>query len=371
MLIRRTDALDTEQADRWNATLGPHLHYAGSGWLNVAHETADIPPFYLWADCADTGAVATLPCYPLTESSPFPFCRASFLATRFAPGRDTPQGMRIFEYLMPSLFLGGRNPAHTGFGTAGIDSAALRESAAHALLAQAEREAADQGLHSVGMLYIDQDDELARTVLSKRGYVSFPHYEASVLDVPPGDLDAYIHTLPRTDRVRSEVIKLEKAGIRYEEHSLTPEVRAQVDRLESNHNRKYGDVFDEEALGSLRDAIERHLSPQTRVLLAKLGDQTVGSLLFFTRDNELYPRTVGFDYEAIGKLPVYFGMLFYHLVSRAQATGIQQIHYSTGSEDAKRRRGCRLVRQFAYLRALDPKFHEELAVTLAAGPADH
>lgn len=368
--MRRTDTLDAEQADRWNATLGPHLHYAGSGWLNVAHETADIPPFYLWAESADAGTAATLPCYPLAKESPFPFCRAHFLATRFAPGRDTPEGTRVFGELMPSLFLGGRNPAHTGFGTAGIESAALREEAVNALLAQAEREAGERELNSVGMLYVDQDDALARTVLAERGYVSFPHYEAAVLDVPPGDLAAYIGTLPRAKRMRYEVSQLERAGIRYEEHPLTPEARAEMERLESYHNVKYGGVFDEDALRSLRDAIERHLGSQTRILLAKLGDRTVGSLLFFTRGEELYIRTVGFDYEAIGKLPVYFGMLFYHLVGRAQATGIRQIHYSTGSEDAKRRRGCRLVRQYAYLRALDPKLHERLAGTLGAEPTD-
>lgn len=121
----------------------------------MAERTADIPPFYLYTNAEP----ATLPCYPLTAGSPFPFCRINFLVHRFAPQA----GPEIPDRLMPTLFLGEQDAT-----------------AAAALLAQAERAATERGLRSVGMLYVDEDDELARRVLTDRGYACFPHYRAGV-----------------------------------------------------------------------------------------------------------------------------------------------------------------------------------------------
>jgi Acetyltransferase (GNAT) domain len=350
-------------SSEWDASLGSHFFYASSGWLAVAEKTADIPPFYLRAGSPGSSAVATLPCYPIAIDSPFPFCRVEFLATRFVTACASDNGALLAGELMPALFLGGRNPAHTGFGTAGVNSIAEGESASHALAAYAERAAADRGLRSVGMLYVDADDEVARRVLVERGYVAFPHYEAAILDVPGGGLNGYVHSLTPNGfkSARRELNKLANACTRYETCSFAPEVSSDVDRLEANLNRKYGGTFDDEAVRRLRETIGEILGDRVQIALARIDDRVVGSLVFMRWRDELYVRTAGFDYELIEGLPVYFGLMFYYLIAHAQRSSVRVIHYSTGSEEAKRRRGCRLVRQYAYVKGIDTRLHDAFA----------
>jgi len=50
-----------------------------------------------------------------------------------------------------------------------------------------------------------------------------------------------------------------------------------------------------------------------------------------------------------------------------QRTGVRAIHYATGTEDAKRRRGCRMVRQHAYVKGLDRELHKDFQAAVMAG----
>jgi len=366
MRVDEREVVDKVNAEQWDSTLGLHSFYASFGWLEVAERTADIPPFYL---ATETEPTATLPCYPLSMESPFPFCRIEFLARRFVPVCADGDGAELAARLMPTLFLGGRNPAHTGFGTALLDTPAERETAAHVLAGYAERAAAERGLNSVGMLYVDEDDEVARRVLAERGYASFSHHEASVLKVTGDDLEDYIRSRGRygTKVVRQEIKRLDRAGVRFEMRPFGPELRDEVDRLEVNLNRKYGGTFDDDAVRRLREMIGDLLGERVLIGLALVGDRAAGSVLVLRWRDELYARTAGFDYELTDGLPVYFGLVFYNLIEYGQRTGVRAIHYATGTEDAKRRRGCRMVRQHAYVKGLDRELHKDFQAAVMAG----
>jgi predicted N-acyltransferase len=340
----------------WENSLGPHQFYASVDWLRIAEATADRPPFYLYGE-----QMTALPCYPLTTESPFPLCRADLMVRRALPG---PAGAALADRMMPTLFLGGRNPGHTGIGWAGLTDSDDRVAAGHALVAHAERVAAERGLRSVGMLYVDEDDDVVRHVLRDRDYVHVAHEQAAVLTVLGARPDDHVHGRD-AGTVRRETRKLERAGVRFEVSSFASRFAQDVDRLEINLNRKYGNVFDDDAVRELRGTISAVLGDRLLVGLAGIDDRTVGSLLMMRWRDELYARTAGFDYPAIEGLPVYFGLLFYHLVGYASRTGVHTIHYSIGSADAKRRRGCRLVRQHAYLKALDTTLHRELTHRVA------
>ncbi|MBB5940304.1 GNAT family N-acetyltransferase [Streptomyces zagrosensis] len=358
----------------WEASLGAHGFYASLPWLRVAEETADMPPFYLRSTISGGTRFATLPCYPMAAESPFPFCRVEFLATRFIESCASGEGARVAASLMPALFLGGRNPAHTRVGAAALERGAAGErEAAHDLLGGAEEAARDRALRSVGMLYVDEDDAPLRQALAERGYVSFPHHGAAVLDVPDEGFDAYVRgsgrhplTTNMRNNVRREMKRLAAAGVRYESRELDPAAREEADRLEARLNRKYK-TFDDRAVRRLREAVARQAGDHAGLEFARLEGHAVGSLLYFRRREELYVRTAGFDYEATEGLPVYFGLLFYHLIERARALGVRVIHYSVGTEEAKRRRGCRLVRQYAYVKGLAPGLHDAFAHHVAAG----
>ncbi|MFI9379635.1 GNAT family N-acetyltransferase [Kutzneria sp. NPDC052558] len=356
MHVRQVGALADLDREQWDSTLAQHAFYGSTGWLDVAERTADIPPFYLLTESA------TLPCYPLSVDSPFPFCRIEFLVRNFLPDAGD-----LGARLMPALVLGGRNPGHTGFGLA---RAADPLAAARALASAAEAAALDRGLRSVGMLYVDDDNEVARQVLAERGYASFPHARASVLDVPAGSLEDYVRSLGEyaVKAVRPEMRKIERAGVSFTHRPFGPDIADRVDELEAELNHKYGSPFDDKAVRRLRDTLVAALGDQVMVSLAHRDGRAVGSVIVFRWRDELYVRTTGFDYAAIEGVPVYFGLLFYDLVSRAQRDGVRTIHYSTGTEDAKRRRGCRQVLQHAYVKAFDPGLHAEFAAAAAARP---
>ncbi|MFT2017321.1 GNAT family N-acetyltransferase [Streptomyces sp. 796.1] len=368
------DHLADLDLERWDASLGAHDFYASSTWLRIAADTADLPPCYLRTAYSDDQHLATLACYPMAADSPFPFCRAEFLATRFLTSCATGSGARTAASLMPALFLGGRNPAHTRIGTGGLEPGSDAERAVlDRLLTGAERAAAARGLRSVGMLYVDEDAAPLRQALTEHGYVAFPHHEAAVLTVPAGGFDAYARgaadcplTANMRNNVRRERKRLTAAGVRYRAGGLDPAALATADRLEGWLNRKYG-TFDDAAVRRLRERIAAHAGDAAGLEFADLDGRTVGSLLYFRHRDELYVRTVGFDYAATDGLPVYFGLLFYHLIERAARCGVRTVHYSVGSAEAKRRRGCRLVRQHAYVKGLAPGLHAAFADAVAAG----
>jgi hypothetical protein len=352
----------------WDGSLGRHSFYSSTDWLTVAELTADIPPFYLQASLPDTDGVATVPCYPVDHDSPFPLCKASALVVaQFLAGQASLSTGHLASALMPSLFLGGRHPAHTKIAIADRRSAAAAAAVAHALLAHAEAAALERRLPSVGMLYVDADDALTRHVLAERGYAQFAHGAAAVLSIPPAGLDEYVGALAADWRqvARRDIRRLADARVRYEMRRLDSSTSAEVDRLEANLNRKYGGLFQDGAVRKLRDVIGAVLADQTRVAVALMDDQVVGSLVVFRWRDELHARTAGFDYESIGKVPVYFGLLFYYLVDYARQVGVHRIYYSTGTERAKRHRGCRMTSQVAYIRCLDPALHDELISALA------
>jgi predicted N-acyltransferase len=357
-MVKNCDELNRR---KWETTIGPRSFYTCAGWLKVAERTADLPPFYLVSESASGIASGGLPCYVLDRSSPFPFCRADRVLSYAL--HDSVAGKDIASALMPSLFLGGRNPAHTRLPAP--------PETARALLDEAERQAAQRDLASVGMLYVDDDDHSTRSVLSERGYHSFAHYQAAVLDVPSGGFDEYLAMLSsdRRNAIRRERRALENAGVTFAVRQLRPDVNDEVDRLERNLNEKYGGVFDDEAVRKIRNVIAASLPESARIAFAHLDGRPCGSLVFFRWRDEIHARTAGFDYETCGKLPVYFGLLFYSLVEYSQENEIRQIFYSTGSAPTKQSRGCTLVTQHAYIKALSPQRDQRLAALVASTEA--
>ncbi len=353
MRVTRYDHLGPELLVGWDAMWGPRRFYASSGWLRVAADTADHHPFYLLGAAGATRYA--LPCYPIGPTSPFPFCRVDRVLGRVI---DDPE---LTARLLPSLLLGARNPGHAGFGVAQAPSSDQVEVAVDTLAASAEREASERGLSSVAMLYVDEGDTVTRRGLARRGYQAFEHTAASLLTVPPGGRDGYLAMLEPRDAgtARREMRKLGAAGIGYDTVEPTEAVLAEVDVLERQLNRKYGGTYDDDAVARLRHRMAGALDGLF-VARARLSGRTVGSLLAIRWRDEIYARTVGFDYEAIGTLPVYFGLLFYHLVAYAQAEGVRVISYATGTQDAKRRRGCVPIPQYAYVKPLDPALADRL-----------
>jgi hypothetical protein len=65
-----------------------------------------------------------------------------------------------------------------------------------------------------------------------------------------------------------------------------------------------------------------------------------------------WARHAGFDYEASGVLPVYFGVVFYGVMDFAAEHSLRVLDYSFMTEDAKLSRGCEARTTVRVLKAI-------------------
>ena len=354
--------------DAWDDTVHQRAFYASARWVSVAAETLSGPAWYLlYRPAGQAGLVASVPCYEIGEDSPFRLCRASTILRRVLTASGPGQGNNdradgeLPDLLMPSLFVGGRNPGHTRLGTRSCPPEQA-EAASNELIGAAESIAAERGLASVSVLYVDEDDHLLRKVLKQRGYAGFQHGEAAWLDVPGGSFTDYTANLSRKRRetVNADLRDLRLGGVTYQDVPLADAPAGALVALMGNLSAKYGAGFQAQSTRQQLDVIGRHFGPDATAVLALVGGQLCGSVVTLRWRDSLSLKFTGFDYQVKGTVPVYFGLLFYHLIEYAQANSVTRIFYSTGSGPTKRSRGCTLTGQYAYLKLRDRRAQARL-----------
>ncbi|MDQ1047718.1 GNAT family N-acetyltransferase [Streptomyces sp. V4I2] len=336
----------------WDSAFGTRSFFSATPWLRHAHATAATAPYYFTARSPDGDLLAALPAHPLEDDAPYVFCRPDFVLGRNYDAPWTPD-------LMPALALGGRNPSHGK--AAAVDPHALR-----GLLTTAEEQARDDGMRSVCFLYVDEDDEVLRTALTGAGYTDLAFETTYSLDVPSasdGGFDAYRARFGRETRrrIRRDLRRLEEAGVSYALSPLTDDLIDRIAPLELNLYAKYGTPADADAFRRVLTSVATNTGDTARVLTAELDGRLAGFVLFFTHRGEMYARQTGYDYEAKGDTPLYFGLLYYELLRLAVTEDVTAIHYGTGSGDVKLSRGCTGRAQLAYVKAFDPQTGVRLA----------
>lgn len=366
-------ALEDAGPERWDAVLGVRGFYAATPWLRHAEATAATAPYYFTAHDDDRpegqdGHTGVLPAYPLDQDTPYVFCSPARVVDnihRTVTGEEAPWTAG----LSPALACGGRNPSHTKAGIAPDRHGRDGHDTLTALVRRAEEEAWAAGLRAVSFLYVDEDDDLLRGVLAERGYAALPGQTAYSLAVPQdGSFDSYLARFEpsRRTKIKRELRALSEAGVTYRTQPLTPGLIEQLAPLELALYAKYGTPANADAFKAVLHSVARHAGEAARVTTAFLDGNLAGFALTFTHRGEMYARQAGFDYEAQGKLPLYFGLVYYELLRTALAEGLSQIHYSTGSDRAKLLRGCTPRRQIAYVKARRPQESDRLARLAAA-----
>ncbi|MGN9810404.1 GNAT family N-acetyltransferase [Micromonospora sp. BQ11] len=331
--------------------------FAGSAWCRHADRTADRPPAHV-----TVGAHGALPCYPLDAASPYVFCRTDQVVAEIAE-RTTGTVPAWAADLAPTLSCGGRNPGHSRLGVHPDLVPAARDAALDTLVGLAERRARDLDLASVGFLYVDADDQPSRAALRRAGYTELPSETAYLLDVPPGDFGAYLARFDYRHRtkINRDLRALREGGVTYRETALSEAVVGQLVPLEQALYRRHGTDADPATLARVLHSIAVHLGDDARVLLAEIDGAIAGFVLVLRRGRERYARQAGFDYARQGRLPLYFGLVYYELIRCAQLDGVTTVHYGTGADRAKLSRGCRALAQLAYVKAFDPALQARLA----------
>jgi len=256
--------------------------------------------------------------------------------------------------VLPARLAGGPYESRTGALTMPSLDEEVRRQVVSRLFAEAEDIAQRNDERSVVCRCVDGGDTLLRDVLRDRGYREIPGPDHFVLVPPSGGLDGYIDSFPSRHRntVRRELRKLRDGGVAIIVEPLTPDLIRTVAPLIVNLYNKYDTDTDCDLITASLGLLRKALKQSTYGVVARVGDRVIGFMeLIVYRDNA-WARSAGFDYEASGTLPVYFGVFFYGVMDFAAEHGIGVLDYSFKTEDAKRSRGCQTRTTLRLLKTL-------------------
>lgn len=373
----------------WAGTAGAGELFLSPAWLALVERTADVPIRYLLA--RRSGAVvAAVPTALLDHTAPWPHGRPdTLLADSAAAGRPgaaellaalhaelptevaagvpagqaaaLPAGLpgdtaaRLGLSLLPSLVCGGRHLGRTRIlHPDGVSPADLG-----ALIAGAEALAVRQGARSVCFLFVDEREVPLRQVLAGRGYRSHESAGYCWLPLPAGGFDGYLGGLSahRRQRVRADRRRVAAAGVQLSVQPLTADLLPRLAELETELFARYG-MAGWQPARSHRFLAEvlAGFGADAMVSLARADGDVRGFGLLLRRGRAWHAHRAGFDYrfQSRRKLPLYYEVLYHRPIEHAAAgtPPAEEIHYGIGSVEAKRSRGCRVSRQYAYLRPL-------------------
>ncbi|MEE6258680.1 GNAT family N-acetyltransferase [Plantactinospora sonchi] len=354
----------------WDALAGPDDLFLTRRWLRVVEEGLTAPLRYLWLDRAGQ-VVAAVPAVLATVDVPWVLSRpdvilhnslaaglpdaAGFLAG--LPGAAGPpdpadSGWSATGALMPGLVAGGRHLGHTRMLSGPATTAADLDR----LLAALEQLATGWRAASVAFPYLDDRDDTLGGVLRGRGYRSFVSGRYSTLTVPADGFPGYLAALPRKRRVSvaAERRRIRSAGVVLTTRPLADVDLAVLARLEVALLRKHGIDWDPDRGAAILAAVAESFGQHAFVVQAYADGGLRGFVLVLAHADQWYCRQAGFDYpyQRRTRLPLYFELLFYHLVAEAAGAGVTTIHYGLGSTEAKRSRGCHVTDQRCWLRTL-------------------
>jgi predicted N-acyltransferase len=354
--------------------LGSGDFYLSLTWLKVLESISSVRPFYLIATDNNGRAVAGLTAYLMDrDAPPWDFYRLDRVLRRMAalPDRDAHGfvGVRGREpvVVMPNLLLGGRHTAHSRLLLArGLPQAAQRE-ASGILLDEAANLGKDVGARALSFMFVDEDDRLLSD-LSERDYLAFLHAKAAVMDIDFATFDEYLgrFSAHRRRRIRKELRSFAEAGVVFSQHPLG-EVVEEITPLGMALEARYGAEDTVAAAQRGHQIVSGALGRRAVALTAEQGGKIRAFVVTMRWDDALILRSAGFDYDFKGKLPLYYGLIFYHVVEYALASGVRKVSYSIESTEAKRSRGCRIINEYGMVRGLDDEASAALRQVLKSG----
>ncbi|MEV7420660.1 GNAT family N-acetyltransferase [Streptomyces sp. NPDC089919] len=368
MSVWTADSVETARKAGWDAVLDPDDLFRSPGWLELESEQTNLPPVYYLAGTDDGAAEAGLSCYPLDAASePWPFMRVDRTLRMLAERHGVEVGRQAeaaLDALLPTYLCGGRRVPNTAVPSApGLDADRRRQRVGE-LVAAVEADARDGGVASVAFLFAGAGDTALRETLRARGYLEFPTANYSTMRLPGPGFDAYLELIApdRRRKVRYERRQLEAAGLRFTVEPLTGPLTAELVPLLLQHGGKYGHRYTAEGMTRNLELHARHCGAAAEVIAARDADGVLrGFSLVVRRGDRLYVRQTGYDYDWLGKLPLYFALCFYEPVEHAGRTGATTLDYAVATEQAKVSRGCVLEERLGYLKAFDAGTHESAA----------
>ncbi|WNF30747.1 GNAT family N-acetyltransferase [Streptomyces sp. C11-1] len=355
LVINRWQTPEDAREAGWDTLVGPEDFFLLPDWMRVLQDSAGARMGYLTAR-ADSRVLAALPMVHATRESPWSLGRTDLLI-RHCAGEGMDGAAAILgafgevERLMPSMMCGGRHLGRTRLLLGpGADA-----DTAHRILEEAEGIAAREGARSICLPYVDAADRVQRGVLRARGYVSHVSGQFASLVLPGDGFADYASAFParRARRVRAERRRIEASGVHIALGPLDPADIPRLASLETELFAKYGMAgWDPRRSEAVLRAAAQRLGDRALVSKAVQEGRIVGFALILSHSDAWFAHRAGFDYAAVGKLPLYYELLYYSLADHAARYGVGTIHYGIGSTEAKVSRGCTLSEQYLYVKEL-------------------
>nr|AAK56494.1 unknown [Streptomyces clavuligerus] len=343
----------------WPALVGPEDFFQTPRWLAVQERNSGTTMDFLVRRRAGRPVAALVTAWG-DDSVPWLLARPDAMLTRALEGEGEHPGAeaRLADTaggdpasLLPSLVCGGR---HLG-RTRPLAAPDALPSDVEALVAEAERLAKERGAATVCFPHVDDRDGALIGLLRSRGYVSHPSAHYAWLDIPPGGWDEFLAdmTKHRRRRVRLERRALDAAGIEVRIEPLTQEIVPRLGELDCNLLRKYGNPASPEHSAGLLSWIAQVMGDDVMVSVARKDGVIIGfGMVLRSRARgreEWFGHRAGFDYEAQGRLPLYYDVLYYRVLEAAAREGVTVLHAGIGSVEAKLARGCLASQEHSFL----------------------
>ncbi len=217
------------------------------------------------------------------------------------------------------------------------------------------RYADESGCRTVAFPYVIPEARSTAQALQRLGLVPLAESARADLAVHPDGLEGHVAALPKAGRrqIRRDLRDLTRARVHTTEEPLTAQLVTLIARLRCGYKRRYGLTADEGAERQRAGELLGRFGGDAGVtaFVSRRDRRPVRFSLFVRNGAVWHALWTGADYESGGYPRTYFDALFYEPLRAAQRSGISEITYGIGGDEAKRRRGCVLhpVRCFSLI----------------------
>ncbi|MFI1483842.1 GNAT family N-acetyltransferase [Streptomyces sp. NPDC020747] len=341
----------------WPDLVGPEDFFQTPRWLAVQERNSGTTMDFLVRRRADMPVAALVTAWA-DDSVPWLLARPDAMLARALEDRTPDVEACLVDVaggdpasLLPSLVCGGR---HLG-RTRPLAAPEALPSDVEALVTEAEQLAEDRGAASVCFPHVDERDTGLVELLRHRGYRSHPSAHYAWLPIPPGGWDQFLAEMSkhRRRRVRLERRALDEAKVEVRIEPLTQDLVPRLGELDCNLLRKYGNPASPEHSAGLLSWIAEVMGDDVMVSVARKDNNVIGfGMVLRSRSRgreEWFGHRAGFDYDAQGKLPLYYDVLYYRVLEAAAQEGVSVLHAGIGSVEAKLARGCLASQEHSFL----------------------
>jgi len=342
----------------WDGLLGAEDFFQTSRWLAVQERNSGTTMDFL-VQHREEKPVAALVTAWADDSVPWLLARPDAMLSRALEDGGPPEAAAVLAEvaqgdpasLLPSLVCGGRHLGRTRT-LAGPDALPAD---VEALVVRAERLASERGAASVCFPHVDVRDAELVDLLRARGYRSHLAAHYAWLPIPPGGWDQFLAEMSkhRRRRVRLERRALAEAKVEVHLEPLTKALAPRLGELDCNLLRKYGNPASPEHSAGLLSWISEVMGDDAMVSVARKDGAIIGfGMVLRSRargEEQWFGHRAGFDYDAQGKLPLYYDVLYYRVLEAAAREGVSVLHAGIGSVEAKLARGCLASEEHSFL----------------------